>query len=128
MAGSHTAATIGDRQRDDEMGHMLGDMALDDANMEFIELKRDGSTYSAFNDFQQMRTSNEDAENEDFDDPNMFVYGSRVPPDRSIPNVPLQKAVRDYLTKCGIATLSDADGYHWANLMRRNSAIFTFCI
>ena len=79
--------------------------------MEFIELKRETATVN--NVFQQVKT------NTDFDDPNIFVSGSRIRPDLTIPQFPLQKPIKDYLNKCGITSLSEPDGYHWANLMRR---------
>lgn len=124
--------------REDMFEELLAADMPDDPNTEYIELKRDASTYSSLYQLDQQNdqpvpTTTQSAqppltssESSDyfFDDQHVFVHGSRVPPDRSLAQVPLQKPIKDYLVRCGIDTISEADGYHWANIIRRMWPVF----
>lgn len=86
-------------------------------NMEFIDLTSVMPIVDATRP-RRPQDHYEDNFKYDLDDSNIFINGSRTFPFKSIAQAPLNKAIKDYLSIKGIISLTEADSYHWANLLR----------
>ena len=90
----------------------------DGDEMEFIEVNNNQrDQLDAFGGDRRVVRSQSELQLPELDDP-IFIHGKYKPsPYISIDSIP-HKSIKDYLHSIGVATLSEADAYHWPALIR----------